>query len=237
MFVADSAPASRLDPVAPWRHSLTLIAVFVTLALAGALFQQKSSGAPPLQPHASVLPLYASLLIAEWGLFLFVWKRGLQHTGARLSDLIGGRWASPRDVLVDLTIAVAMYGAWTLVIEGWDRLTGPAHAASIAGYLPRGPFESALWVLVSLSAGFCEELVFRGYFQRQFSAWTHSRWVGLALQAALFGISHGYQGAADCAKIACFGVLYGLVAVWLGRLRPGMIAHAMTDIMSGIFRV
>src|ERR1700730_3658534 len=57
------------------------------------------------------------------------------------------------------------------------------------------------------------------------------------LQAALFGISHGYQGVEAAVKIAIFGALYGLIALWRGSLRPGMIAHAGSDILSGIFGI
>jgi CAAX protease family protein len=89
---------------------------------------------------------------------------------------------------------------------------------------------------LSLSAGFCEEIVFRGYFQRQIAAWTGSQTAAVILQGILFGILHGYQGVAACARIACFGVLYGLVATWRRSLRPGMTAHALTDVLSGIFR-
>jgi membrane protease YdiL (CAAX protease family) len=38
-------------------------------------------------------------------------------------------------------------------------------------------------------------------------------------------------------KIACFGALFGLLAMWRGSLRPGMIAHAGGDILSGIFGI
>jgi hypothetical protein len=47
---------------------------------------------------------------------------------------------------------------------------------------------------VSLSAGFCEELVFRGYLQRQFHAATGNVVVAVALQAIVFGLVHTYQG-------------------------------------------
>jgi membrane protease YdiL (CAAX protease family) len=80
-------------------------------------------------------------------------------------------------------------------------------------------------------------VVFRGYFQRQFEAFTGSKWLALCLQAVLFGISHGYQGAQACVKIAIFGALFGLLALWRGSLRPGIIAHAGSDILSGIFRI
>ena len=90
---------------------------------------------------------------------------------------------------------------------------------------------------MSVSAGICEELAFRGYFQRQFAALAHSRWIALFAQAALFGISHGYQGTEACAKIAVFGLLFGALAMWRNSLRPGMVAHAWGDIASGIIGI
>jgi hypothetical protein len=121
--------------------------------------------------------------------------------------------------------------------DGVEPLARFGHAASIQTLLPRRATEIFLWVGVSISAGICEELVFRGYLQRQFEAFTHSRWIALILQAALFGLSHGYQGIEACMKIAVFGGLYGLVALSRGSLRPGMMAHAWGDILSGIFGI
>jgi membrane protease YdiL (CAAX protease family) len=103
--------------------------------------------------------------------------------------------------------------------------------------LPQRAVELLLWIGVSISAGFCEELVFRGYFLKQFEAFAHSRWVALFLQAVLFGISHGYQGIEACVKIACYGALFGLLALWRRSLRPGMVAHAGSDILGGIFGI
>jgi membrane protease YdiL (CAAX protease family) len=102
--------------------------------------------------------------------------------------------------------------------------------------LPRGPLETALWIPLSLSAGFCEELIFRGELQRLLTARTRSPWTGLLLQALVFGGLHLYEGAAACVRIACFGLLFGLVALWRRTLVPGMIAHAATDIVSGLFQ-
>jgi uncharacterized protein len=118
-----------------------------------------------------------------------------------------------------------------------DRLVGPAHAASIETLLPQQVVEIVLWIALSISAGICEELVFRGYLQRQFHAYTHSRWVALFLQAMLCGISHSYQGTDACVKIAVFGLLYGSLALWRRSLRPGMMAHAGSDIVSGLFAI
>jgi membrane protease YdiL (CAAX protease family) len=224
--------------VAPWWHTALLITLFLGLALGGAFFQRHARAEPAmLQQHPHTAPLYVSLIAMEWGLFYFVWKGGLRRTGTKLSALIGGRWASAKDVLVDCGLALGLWGVWRLVEMGWDSWLGPQHAASIHTLLPQRAVEIVLWIGVSISAGFCEEFVFRGYFQRQFQVFAHSRWIALGLQAMLFGIAHGYQGMEACVKIAAFGALYGLFAMWRKSLRPGMIAHAGSDILSGIFGI
>jgi membrane protease YdiL (CAAX protease family) len=230
------SPSSKL--IAPWWHTALLVALFLGLAIGGAFFQRQARSEPGiLQHHPQVVPLYVSLIAMEWGLFVWVWRAGLRRTGTTVRELIGGRWTSVKDVSVDCGLAFGLWAVWTLVERTWNRWLGPGHAASIQTFLPRRGLEILLWIGVSISAGFCEELVFRGYFQRQFETFTHSRWIALLLQAVLFGVSHGYQGIEACLKIAGFGSLYGLLAVWRRSLRPGMMAHASGDILCGIFGI
>jgi len=225
-------------PVAPPLHTALLITLFLGLAVSGAFFQRHAHSQPQmLQQHREVVPLYISLIAMEWGLVIYVWRGGLRKTGTKLSELIGGKWANAKDVLVDCGLAIGLWAIWMLFEMAWNRWLGPEHGASIQTYLPQRVLEIVLWIGVSISAGFCEELVFRGYFQRQFETCTRNWWIALFLQAVLFGIAHGYQGVEACAKIACFGVLYGLLALWRKSLRPGMIAHAGSDILSGIFGI
>jgi CAAX protease family protein len=223
--------------VAPWWHTTLLVALFLGSALGGAFFQRHARSQPGgLQQHPHLLPLYLSLIAMEWGLVYYVWN-GLRRTGTKLSELIGGKWTGVKDVLVDAGLALGLWTTWKLVEAAWDRGLGTGHAASIQTFLPQRALEILLWIGVSMSAGVCEELVFRGYFQRQFHAWTHSLWMAWVLQALLFGISHGYQGIDACVRIAVYGALFGLLALWRGSLRPGMMTHAGSDILSGIFRI
>jgi membrane protease YdiL (CAAX protease family) len=236
-FVATIAIESGIRPsssrlVAPRWHTALLAGLFLALALSGALFQKQTHEQP-----ARLAPLYFSLIAMEWGLFLYVWKGGLRRTGTKLRELIGGTWRSPADVAVDMGLAAGLWIAWTIVDKGIDRWFPPSHAVSIQTLLPRHGIDILLWIGVSVSAGICEELVFRGYFQKQFEAFTGSRWIALSMQAALFGIAHGYQGMEACCRIAAYGAMFGLLALWRGSLRPGMIAHSGTDILSGIFGI
>jgi uncharacterized protein len=229
------SPDSKL--IAPLWHTGLLAAIFVGLALGGALFQHRASVDPRmLQQHSNMVPLYFSLLAMEWGLFLYV-RKGIRLKGLSVRELVGSRWANARSVVVDFSLALAIWALWTLFLLLWDRASGPSHATSIQILLPQGWAEKVLWIAVSVSAGICEELAFRGYFQRQFAALSHSRWIALFVQAVLFGISHGYQGIEACARITVFGLLFGVLALWRRSLRPGMVGHAWGDIAGGIFGI
>jgi hypothetical protein len=109
----------------------------------------------------------------------------------------------------------------------------PSHAKSVSTLFPQRLLEVVLWIATSLSAGFCEEVAFRGYFQKQFQAMTGSSAAGVILQGILFGISHGYQGLRAIIMIVLFGFLYGILAFWRKSLRPGTILHAWSDIYAG----
>jgi uncharacterized protein len=229
--VTASGPRSR-GFIAPVWHTVLLVTIFLGITIAGALFQrhaQSSSGA--LQQHPNVVPLYLSLIAVEWLLVYGVWA-GIHSRGVRLADLIGGRWHSAKDILIDIALAIVVWVLWLGIQAGVSRMV-PSHSKSVSALLPQNPLEVVLWIATSLSAGFCEEVAFRGYFQKQFEAMTGSSVAGVTLQAILFGISHGYQGLQAIVMIILFGFLFGILASWRKSLRPGMILHAWADIYAG----
>ena len=220
-------PASR-------RPTIVLVLVFLATALWGALAQRQAAQSSSLPLPASPAAVYAGLILMEWGMVFYIWKAGLRGSTTELRNLIGGRWARLRDVATDVAIGFLTWGAWTLVSWLWVSWSGPGAAASVDSLLPRRLHEIALWIVLSMSAGFAEELVFRGYLMRQFHALTGSASLALLLQAALFGVSHGYQGVFACTRIFVYGLLFGALALGRRSLRPGMVAHAWTDIASGL---
>jgi len=223
------------SPVAAWWHTVLLAVILLGIAARGAMFQAAPTSVAT--PRHNALPLYVSLLVSELALVYAVWV-GMRRTGTTLNDLVSGRWDTARDVLFDVLRGAGVWALLTAVAGAWDRWAPFVGAVrSISPLLPQGPVEIVVWIAVSLVGGVAEEIVFRGYFQRQFEALTQSRWVALALQAVLFGVSHGYQGVSACLKVTVIGVLFGLLALWRRSLRPGMVAHVWTDIASGIFRI
>jgi len=59
--------------------------------------------------------------------------------------------------------------------------------------------------------------------------------LAVLFQGIVFGIGHSYQGLKQVVVITILGVLYGVLAAWRKNLRPGMIAHAFSDIVGGTF--
>jgi membrane protease YdiL (CAAX protease family) len=210
-----------------------LLAILFLLALGGARLQNRPSSAREvIAQHQGLVPIYLSTLVFEWALVGYVWL-GIRRR-SRMRDLVSGHWSRLGDVGRDLVIAVLFLGVFEATAWLMHFLLGPDTARSMSLLLPQGALEIALWVLVSASAGFCEEAVFRGYLQRQFHALSRSALIAVLAQAVVFGISHGYQGWKQVVIITVLGLLYGLLAWRRRSLRPGMLAHAWSDVFSGL---
>jgi uncharacterized protein len=227
----DEEPA-RLQPIASRKHSWVLTAILLAFALAGyaALLRNAPAAAAP-QSGSAVL--YLGLLAAEWGLFLYV-RMGLKRHGNSVSRLIGDRPLTVANLAVDIVLGLLLLCVFAGAEILLSKLLGNGNAALVRTLLVHQASLVPLWLLLAVSAGFVEEFVFRGYFQRQFGAWLGSPWFGLAAQAVLFGVTHGYQGGVLIVKITIFGLIFGLTALLRRSLVPGMVAHAGLDIIGGL---
>jgi len=223
--------------IAPVWHTLLFVAIFAALSLGGSK-RLDTSGA-----HAH-WPIYLETMVMQWLLVLYVvW--GLHLRGRKLSELIGGRWNSLEAFMTDVLIAVgfffanmmvrAVVAATMLAVNGGLKATsmeGLQHVAKVIG--PQNGWELLLFMGVAVTAGFCEEIMFRGYLQQQFGIWTHSTAVGVILSAIFFCAGHAYQGWFLASQVGLLGLMLGILAAWRKSLRPGMIAHGTQDVISGL---
>jgi uncharacterized protein len=223
---------AALQPIASRKHTGVLTAILLAFALAGyaALLRGSPAGASPQGGNAG---LYLGLLAAEWGLFLYV-GMGLKRHGTSIIRLISDRPLTVAGLAVDILLGLLLLGLFAGVEILLSKLLGNGNAALVRTLLVRQASLVPLWLLLAVSAGFVEELTFRGYFQRQFGAWLGSPWFGVAAQAVLFGVTHGYQGGVSIVKIIIFGIVFGLAALLRRSLVPGMVAHAGLDIIGGL---
>jgi len=228
---AETSPPEPAGLIAPGWH--TAVVIIFLLALA-ALSAWRGALSPVGRVGANARAAnYAVVFVWEWLTVAFIaW--GVRKRGHGLSELVGGRWPTLSAFGRDLGIsALFMLGSGVILgIIRWAMQDRPNPA--LLNLLPDSPAEMALWVVLSATAGFCEETIFRGYLQQQFAVLTGDKGAGAALQAIVFGACHGYQGAKSIVSIAVYGFLFGLLANYVKNLRPGMMAHFLQDSVAGL---
>lgn len=102
-----------------------------------------------------------------------------------------------------------------------------------APILPVDRRELFYFHLVSVTAGVCEELLYRGFL-----IWYIAELLGLVpavvLSSVLFGCAHLYQGLKGMFQTTVVGLVLALVYVATGALWAPMLLHALVDMNSGI---
>ncbi|MGC2697370.1 MAG: type II CAAX endopeptidase family protein [Candidatus Angelobacter sp.] len=234
------APAqAKNNLIAPLWHTLLIVAILLTFSFLGSSPQTQAGTGP----YARII-VYSGTFLFELIVVLLIWF-WIRRSGLSMRELIGGRWTTPESFLLDIGIAVGFLIAANAVLVGLRVALGTldlhnmdkqlGETKRMLGHLiPRSKIEAGLFVVLSVAAGLFEEIIFRGYLQRQFGAITRSAYAGIIASAAIFGLSHAYQGGRMMIVIGVYGALFGLLAHLRKSLRPGMMAHATQDAFAGI---
>jgi uncharacterized protein len=231
------SPSTETGLLAPWWHTALLLLLIITLSFAGVR-QLRTIGDKPLHLIAN----YSLSIAYEWILAaLVLW--GLHLRKVPLRQLFGEHRPGARAWLADIGAALAY---WMIALTALGvlgnalvKISGshidPQKIGAVTQKLaPTTAVEMLLFLMLSISAGFCEELLFRGYLQQQFARMGHRLWIGVALSALIFGSAHGYEGIAGMLLITAYGAMFGVLALLRRGLRTGMIAHAWHDSVSGV---
>lgn len=102
----------------------------------------------------------------------------------------------------------------------------------IAFFLPVSSRERLWFALACVTAGICEEILYRGFL----IGYLHSLPWGLTLQAALilssvvFGVLHNSQGILGVFSIGVIGFLFGLLFFYTGNLIVPIVLHTLIDL-------
>jgi membrane protease YdiL (CAAX protease family) len=229
-----STPASpqastSAGALAPAWH--TVVVVLILLAMSG--LGAHSRGLPSVGHSRNRIASYVTVIVMEWVVVAFIWF-GLRLRKRSVRALLGENWGGAKQILRDIGLAVLFLILANIILTGLGHLLKAAPNESVRNLLPHGRVQIGVYLLLSVTAGICEEIIFRGYLQRQFSALLKSTAGAVILQGIIFGASHGYQGPTFMLIIVVYGVLFGMLAQWRRSLRPGMIAHFVQDFSTGV---
>jgi membrane protease YdiL (CAAX protease family) len=95
--------------------------------------------------------------------------------------------------------------------------------------------ERLLWAAVAVSAGICEEIVFRGWLLSTLHTQLHlSGTTLIVIAAAMFGLAHSYQRLAGIILTAFLGAVFCVLFVMTGSLLVPIALHILIDLRFAI---
>ena len=222
----------RREAIAPWWHTVLMIAGICALSVWSA--RQHGLVHIDVPGISQRLSSYLTVFAIEWLLVFAIWIP-LRQRGRTLGSVVAGRWPTVGSFFLDLGLGVGFFVLLAAPLSFLaDRYLGHAQNPGAVAMLPQTWIEVAMWVVLSATAGFCEEFVFRGYLTEQFRAWTGSAAMAIVGQAVVFGLGHGYYNVGTMVFVMVLGAALGLLAHWRKSLRPAMLGHGLTDALGGV---
>ncbi len=189
---------------------------------------------------ATKIQLYYGNSMGLWLMAIFVavlwWLSGRTITGLGLWPFFPPL-SSPALLLIALFIVLYAIDAFLEVGISHRRIRTISRWRREMAFLPENGREFQHFTFLSLTAGVCEEIVFRGFFICYFYAVLHPfdapNWLAVVLPAILFGIVHYYQGWKAILKIVLMALIFGLIFVWTGNLWWLILLHILVDLIGG----
>ncbi len=161
-----------------------------------------------------------------------------------LCGVVGGWQGGPAALGLSALSVPAMAG-WTLGLTGgglgvlfaFRRIAlvlGLSEAPIVEALIPRTPVERKAFAVLSVAAGVGEEIAYRGY-GISLLAPLMGAGGAVALTSVVFGVLHAYQGAWGMVRAGLLGALLAWGFLASGSLWPAVLAHALLDILAGLF--
>ena len=143
-------------------------------------------------------------------------------------------------VVVGLCVAVAVHYTAALRTEE-SRTKSRASLGQTAILLPHDRRELRPYLVLAVTAGVCEEVLYRGFLIWYIAQFTGTTAIGtiaaVAVSSIVFGAGHLYQGPASAGRIAGFAAVAGAIYVVGGSLWIVMALHVFIDIAAGLLAV
>jgi len=97
---------------------------------------------------------------------------------------------------------------------------------------PHSVNELRHFIWVSITAGICEEILYRGLLMTALGM-AFGLWPAVIVSSVVFGLGHMYQGVGGVVRTGLVGLVMALVVVFTGSLFTAMVMHAVMDIVQG----
>jgi uncharacterized protein len=219
----------------PWDFWLIFFILAILIPWRGRVRLQRLLARPSMTIKEK-LALYGSTIVFQWILAGLVAWRAFAR-GLTVNEL---GVASP---ITAQLLFWTILGAVLLASFQWfnlrrvGRMTGsvPDFMRKLAErVLPRAPLEFGPYAALAVTAGVCEEFLYRGFVMAALSRVGLFPWAVVLISSLLFGFAHTYQGRSGVVGTSLMGLVFGVAREALQSLGPVMLWHSVVDLAAGI---
>jgi uncharacterized protein len=218
----------------PWDIWLIFLVLGFVLPWRGRARMKKLLALPQVSTMERLI-LYASTIAFQWFAVAVVawraWARGC--TASQLGLTIPDRTR---------ILVAAVAGAAAIATLQWLNLRrvgripvgsrGPIQAIA-ERILPQSTVEMLPYLALAITAGLCEEFLYRGFAMAVLTHVGLQTWVVVLLSSALFGLAHSYQGRGGIVMTLLIGIILGLGRIAFDSLIPAIFWHSAVDVVAG----
>ena len=219
----------------PWDFWLIFLALGVLLPWRGRARMKKLLA----MPHVSSmerLVLYASTIAFQWLAVAVVgwrvWAHG--YTALQLGLVFHDQ---TKLIIAGLVGAAIIGGLQWLNLRRVGRIPlesrGPLQAIADR-ILPQSAVELLPYFGLAITAGLCEEFLYRGFAMAALAQAGLSSWLVVLVSSLLFGLAHSYQGRGGIVMTFLVGLVLGVSRLTYNSLVPAIFWHSAVDIVAGL---
>ena len=219
----------------PWDFWLIFLILGVVLPWRGYARMRELMALPEVTSRDRV-KMYLATIVFQWMLAAVVAWRAFAR-GLTLQQLAIRGGSRPSVILVAICGAILIGAAhWANV----RRMARSNHSnlerlrALGVRLFPRTNGELTLFIVLSLTAGLCEEFLFRGFVMAAMLRAGLAIWLVVILSSVMFGVAHLYQGKGGSVGTGILGTVFALVRIAYHSLLPAVVWHAALDVVAGI---
>jgi membrane protease YdiL (CAAX protease family) len=219
----------------PWDFWLIFVVLGVILPWRGQARLKKLLTIPRMSSSERI-SLYVTTIAFQWAIAaVTAWRalaRGLTLDELGLSIHGGGR-----------ILIASMVGAMTLGSLQWLNLRRMGRSSGKARQfmqqlaeriLPQSRKELLPYLALAVTAGLCEEFLFRGFVMAALSQARLRVWDVILLSSVLFGLAHLYQGRGGLVSTLVIGTVFGTARIAYDGLVPIVAWHMTFDAVAGV---
>ena len=218
----------------PWDIWLIFLVLGAVLPWRGRA-RMKELLAVPRVSTVERLSLYASTIAFQWLAVAVVAWRAWAHgfTASQFGLVVPDR----SKILIAAVVGTATIASlqW-LNLRRMGRIPVEARGSLQAiaeRILPQSTVELLPYLALAITAGLCEEFLYRGFAMAILLHVGLPAWAVVLLSSILFGLAHSYQGRGGIVMTLLIGLILGTSRFAYGSLVPAIFWHSGVDVVAG----